>query len=99
MRSNKKEYLPLLDRNIEWSLYDIQDYHASRIEAAQAANEANVKELIFYHLTPAPQNFIAKIIFVRGVNEVRPDNWTLADDGTMAILPIESEDITITNIQ
>ena len=79
--------------------YDIQDYHASPIEAAQAANEANVKELIFYHLTPAPQNFIAKIIFVRGVNEVRPDNWTLADDGTMAILPIESEDITITNIQ
>ena len=57
------------------------------------------KDLIFFHLTPAPQNFIAKIIFVRGVNEVRPDNWTLADDGTMAILPVESEDITITNIQ
>ena len=79
--------------------YDIQDYHASPIEAAQAANEANVKELIFYHLIPAPQTFLAKIIFVRGVNEVRPDNWTLADDGTMAILPVNSEDITITNIE
>ena len=78
--------------------YDIQDYHASPIEAAQAANEANVKELIFYHLTPAPQNFIAKIIFVRGVNEVRPDNWSLADDGTMAILPVGSEKVKITNI-
>ena len=78
--------------------YDIQDYHASPIEAAQAANEANVKELIFYHLTPAPQNFIAKIIFVRGVNEVRPKNWSLADDGTMAILPVGSEKVEITNI-
>jgi ribonuclease Z len=78
--------------------YDIQDYHASPIEAAQAANEANVKELIFYHLTPTPQNFLAKIIFVRGVNEVRPNNWSLADDGTMAILPVGSEKVEITNI-
>ena len=79
--------------------YDIQGYHASPVEAAQAANEANVKELIFYHLIPAPDSFIAKIIFVKGVSEVRPDNWTLADDGTMAILPDNSEDITITNIE
>ena len=78
--------------------YDIQGYHASPIEAAQAANEANVKELIFYHLVPAPRNFIAKLIFVRGVSEVRPDNWTLADDGTMAILPVGSEKVEITNI-
>jgi len=86
---------PLLSR----VFYDIQDYHASPIEAAQAANEANVKELIFYHLIPAPQTFLAKMIFVRGVNEVRPENWTLADDGTIAILPVNSEDITITNIE
>ena len=79
--------------------YDIQGYHASPVEAAQAANEANVKELIFYHLIPAPDSFIAKIIFVKGVSEVRPDNWTLADDGTIAILPVNSEDITITNIE
>ena len=79
--------------------YDIQGYHASPVEAAQAANEANVKELIFYHLIPAPDSFIAKIIFVKGVSEVRPDNWTLANDGTIAILPVNSEDITITNIE
>ena len=66
--------------------YDIQGYHASPVEAAQAANEANVKELIFYHLIPAPDSFIAKIIFVKGVSEVRPDNWTLADDGTFMVV-------------
>ena len=94
IRDSSKDVNPLLST----VYYDIQDYHASPIEAAQAANEANVKELIFYHLTPAPQNFIAKIIFVRGVNEVRPDNWSLADDGTMAILPVGSEKVKITNI-
>ena len=50
-------------------------------------------------MIPAPDSFIAKIIFVKGVSEVRPDNWTLADDGTIAILPVNSEDITITNIE
>ena len=49
-------------------------------------------------LIPAPQSFIAKILFVEGVNDVRPDNWTLADDGTMAILPVNSDEIKITNI-
>ena len=78
---------------------DIQEYHASPVEAAQAANEANVKELIFYHLIPAPSNMIAKMIFVRGVNEVRSDNWTLSDDGTMAILPVGSEKVKITSIK
>ena len=78
---------------------DIQEYHASPLEAAQAANEANVKELIFYHLIPAPSNMIAKMIFVRGVNEVRSDNWTLSDDGTMAILPVGSEKVKITSIK
>jgi hypothetical protein len=37
-------------------------------------------------------------MFVRGVSKVRPDNWTLADDGTMAILPVGSEKVEITNI-
>ena len=88
----------IIQPQISRVFYDIQGYHASPVEAAQAANEANVKELIFYHLIPAPDSFIAKIIFVKGVSEVRPDNWTLADDGTIAILPVNSEDITITNI-
>ena len=42
---------------------------------------------------------IAKMIFVRGVNEVRSDNWTLSDDGTMAILPVGSEKVKVTSIK
>ncbi len=37
---------------------DITTYHTTLIEAAEIANKANVKKLVFYHLTPAPRNYI-----------------------------------------
>ena len=76
---------------------DIKTYHTTLIEAAEIANKANVKKLVFYHLTPAPRNYLTELIFVRGVDEVRKD-WTLAEDGTLIILPIDSEDIVVTNM-
>ena len=78
-------------------LDDITTYHTTLIEAAEIANKANVKKSVYYHLTPAPRNYIQEIMFVRGVDEVRKE-WTLVDDGTLIILPIESEDIIVTNM-
>ena len=78
-------------------LDDITTYHTSLIEAAEVANKANVKKLVFYHLTPAPRNYIQEVMFVRGVDEVRKE-WTLVDDGTLIILPIGSEEIIVTNM-
>ena len=78
-------------------LDDITTYHTTLIEAAEVANKANVKKLVFYHLTPAPRNFIQEVMFVRGVDEVRKE-WTLVDDGTLIILPIGSEEIIVTNM-
>ena len=78
-------------------LDDITTYHTTLIEAAEVANKANVKKLVFYHLTPAPRNYIQEIMFVRGVDEVRKE-WTLVDDGTLIILPIDSEEIIVTNM-
>lgn len=72
---------------------DIVSYHTSPVEAAKAANEANVKHLILYHLTPAPSNWMMENIFVRGVDDVRDDGWTLSEDGTMVILPVGSDDV------
>jgi len=37
-------------------------------------------------------------MFVRGVNEIRKD-WTLSEDGTMVILPLNSDEIEITSIK
>ena len=76
---------------------DIKTYHTTLIEAADIANKANVKKLVFYHLTPAPRNYLTELIFVRGVDEVRKE-WTLAKDGTLIVLPANSEDIIVTNM-
>ncbi len=78
-------------------LDDITTYHTTLVEAAEIANEANVKKLFFYHLTPAPRNYIQEIMFVRGVDQVRKE-WTLVEDGTLVILPVGSEKIIVTNM-
>ena len=78
-------------------LDDITTYHTTLVEAAEIANEANVKKLFFYHLTPAPRNYVQEIMFVRGVDQVRKE-WTLVEDGTLVILPVGSEEIFVTNM-
>ena len=78
-------------------LEDIKDYHATTLDAAKAANEANVAHLVLYHLVPPPRSFISKNMFTRGMNDVRKE-WTLSEDGTMVILPLNSKDIIISEI-
>jgi ribonuclease Z len=78
-------------------LDDIVTYHTTPVEAAQAANLANVDHLMFYHLTPAPRNKMMERMFFRGVNEVRKD-WSATEDGTMVVLPLDSDEIIITKV-
>lgn len=66
---------------------DIQDYHTTPVEAARVANEAGAGWLILTHLTPAPDNAVAKRIFLRGVEAVRPSNVHLAEDRLLVTLP------------
>lgn len=68
-------------------LGDIPTYHTSPEEAARAANEASVDWLFLSHLTPAPDNAIAKRIFMRGVSKIRPSNVEMAEDGMAILLP------------
>jgi len=77
---------------------DITTYHTTLVEAAEIANLANVKHLIFYHLTPAPRNRITENIFLRGVDEVR-EEWTLSSDGTMVVLPVESDEVIFSELE
>ena len=71
-------------------MHDIEDYHITPEEAARIANDANVKLLVFYHLLPSPDGFLPRRLFSQGVNQVRPSNWTLAEDGSLYTLPIGS---------
>lgn len=81
------------NRQLEKIMFDIQDYHTSPVEAAEVANEANVKELVLYHLVPAPSNKVAEWAFMRGVKGVRSTGVTVGYDGLTFTLPIGSEDI------
>ncbi len=74
-------------------LADIPSYHTTPVQAAEAANEANVKLLVMSHLTPPPPNALIARIFVRGVDAIRPNGWLMADDGMLITLPADSDAI------
>lgn len=83
---------------IEKVLGDIPDYHTSPVEAAEVANEAGVGHLVLYHLTPPPPARLVERVFVRGVDDVRGDDWTLADDGLLVTLPADSDAIEFSRL-
>jgi ribonuclease Z len=74
-------------------MHDVQDYHISPEEAARAANDAGAKLLVFYHLLPAPDQFLTRRLFAQGVDAIRPHGWTIAEDGSLYTLPLGSEEI------
>jgi len=78
---------------LEKIMSDIQDYHTSPVEAAEVANKANVKELVLYHLVPAPPNKVAEWIFMRDVKKVRSAGVTVGYDGLTYTLPVGSAEI------
>jgi hypothetical protein len=79
-------------------MHDIQDYHISPEEAAKIANEAGVMLLVFYHLAPAPDNFLTRRLFGHGVKEVRKGDWNLAEDGSLYTLPLGSSEIQLDRV-
>jgi ribonuclease Z len=68
------------------------------VEAAEAANEAGVKLLLFYHLTPPPPLALVERVYVRGVSGVRPEGWKLADDGLLVELPADSDAVKVSQL-
>jgi ribonuclease Z len=80
-------------------MHDIPSYHSTPVQAAEAANEAGVRLLVFYHLNPPPPNWIAEQMFLRGVSRVRPDGWILGDEGLTVELPQNSTAFTVTHLK
>jgi ribonuclease Z len=76
-------------------MHDIEDYHITPEQAARIANDARVGMLVFYHLLPAPDGWLARRVFAKGVGAVRPDNWTIASDGSLYTLPLGTRSVRI----
>jgi ribonuclease Z len=81
--------------NIEQITKDILDYHASPVEAAEVAQAAGVKHLVYYHIVPALPLRPMERMFVKGVGDVYHGGVTVARDGTWISLPAGSSDIKV----
>lgn len=77
--------------------FDIQDYHASPVEVAEIARDANVGHLLYYHVIPPLILPGMEAAWLQGVDEVYPD-YTLGEDGTSVSLPAGSKEIILTEI-
>ena len=92
-RMRKVNTMPQLDK----ILFDIQDYHTTIEEAGEIARDANVKHLLIYHSIPTPQNTVMEKVFFRPL-EGKFEDYTLSDDGTRVVMPVETNDIIIDQI-
>tara|TARA_B100001063_G_scaffold131541_1_gene122949 strand:+ start:90 stop:1145 length:1056 start_codon:yes stop_codon:yes gene_type:complete len=85
--------LPQMDK----ILLDIQDYHTSIEEAGEIARDANVKHLLIYHSIPTPRNSLMERVFFRPIEGVF-DEYSLSDDGTRVVMPVDNNEIVIDQI-
>ncbi len=75
---------------------DILDYHASPVEAAQTARDADVGHLLYYHIVPPLVVPGLEAVWLEGVDEVFTD-YTVGRDGTAFSLPANSDEIILTS--
>ncbi|MBW2613865.1 MAG: MBL fold metallo-hydrolase [Deltaproteobacteria bacterium] len=60
---------------------DITDYHLTPVQAAEIAQNAGVKKLVFYHVVPPLTNFILKRRYLKGVGDVYDGDVEVGEDG------------------
>ena len=61
-------------------LTDIQNYHMDPISAAKLAREAQVKKLVFVHITPPLLNKNVESIYLKGVSDTFKGEVILGED-------------------
>ncbi len=75
--------------------YDILDYHASPVEAAETARDAGVGHLLYYHIVPPLIIPGQDLLYLNGAEEIFPD-YTIGEDGVSFTLPANSDEIRLT---
>ena len=67
-------------------LTDIQNYHMNPVSAAKLAKEAQVKKLVFVHITPPLLNKNVETIYLKGISDVFDGEVILGEDRMKFIL-------------
>lgn len=74
---------------------DIHDYHVTPVQAAEIAQAAGARHLLYYHIVPAlPVRRLEKL-FVDGVSDVYDGPFTVGRDTTWIQLPEGSTDVLV----
>lgn len=76
--------------------YDILDYHASPVEAAETARDAGVGHLLYYHIVPPLVIPGQDLLYLNGAEDIFP-NYTIGQDGVAFTLPANSKEIIKTS--
>lgn len=79
--------------NVEKITRDIQDYHTSPVEAAEIAQAAGARHLLFHHIVPPLPVAPLRTIFLEGVADAYAGPATIGTDGTWFTLPAGSDEI------
>jgi ribonuclease Z len=76
---------------------DIPNYHTSPVQAAEIAQAAGAKHLLFYHVLPPLPLPGLDVAFLEGVSGAYSGGVTLGRDGTMISLPSGSKEIVVSS--
>jgi len=87
-----------MDSNLSDVAHDIQDYHISPEEAAVVAREAGIDQLVLTHILPPIPSKILEAGFTKEAREIYDKEIYVSNDGTMIIMPVDSDDIKITEL-
>lgn len=80
-------------KTLEKIFFDITDYHASPVEVAEIARDAQVGHLMYYHIVPALVAPGMESLYLKGVSDTYDGPVTLGEDGSMISLPANSQNI------
>ncbi len=75
---------------------DILDYHTDPEEAAQAAQEAGVDHLVYYHIVPQLPVKLLESVFLGDSKSIFDGKITVGEDGMIFTLPAGSDKIVKT---
>jgi ribonuclease Z len=84
--------------NMATIFYDVLDYHASPVQAAETARDANVGHLLYYHIVPPLILPGSEAAWLQGVDDIF-SRYTLGQDGTSFSLPAYSTEIIATGTE